>query len=50
MIEYDEEEYKQSAVSDNELYLILLFLGPEVKDMFLFGGEPIAKFDSVSSL
>lgn len=44
MIEMDENEYKKSAVSDECLYLILLFLGPEVRDMFLFGGEDIVEY------
>ena len=43
MIQFDESEYKQSAVSDEELYLILLFLGPEVRDQFLYGGETIVE-------
>lgn len=43
MIEMDETEYKQAAVSDDCLYLILLFLGPEVRDMFLYGGEDIVE-------
>lgn len=43
MIKFDETELKQSAVSDEELYLILLFHGPEVKDLFLYGGEDIVE-------
>lgn len=43
MIEYDESELRQSAVSDDLLYLILLFHGPEVKDLFLYGGETIVE-------
>lgn len=43
MIEFDEIELKQSAVSDELLYLILLFHGPEVKDLFLYGGETIVE-------
>ncbi|WP_218643120.1 hypothetical protein [Paenibacillus odorifer] len=43
MIEYDEGELKQSAVSDELLYLILLFHGPTVKDLFLYGGETIVE-------
>lgn len=43
MIQFDESEYKQSAVSDEELYLILLFHGPEVRDQFLYGGEDIVE-------
>jgi hypothetical protein len=50
MIEFAEEEYKQSAVSDELLYLILLFHGPEVRDLFLYGGEPIVELDTVSNL
>lgn len=36
MIEMDEEEYLQSAVSDEFLYMVLMLLGPEVKDKFLY--------------
>jgi len=43
MIEMDESELKQSAVSDELLYLILLFHGPEVKDLFLYGGDDIVE-------
>lgn len=43
MIEYDESELRQSAVSEDLLYLILLFHGPEVKDLFLYGGETIVE-------
>jgi hypothetical protein len=50
MIEFDESELRQSAVSEDLLYLILLFHGPEVKDLFLYGGEDNVEFDSVSSL
>lgn len=44
MIEFDESELRQSAVSDELLYLILLFHGPEVKDLFLYGGEVIVEY------
>ena len=50
MIQYDESEYKKSAVSDEILYLILLFHGPEVKDQFLYGGDAVVELDTVSSL
>lgn len=36
MIEMDEEEYLQSTVSDEFLYMVLMLLGPEVKDKFLY--------------
>lgn len=43
MIEFEESELRQSAVSEDLLYLILLFHGPEVKDLFLYGGETIVE-------
>lgn len=49
-IDFDESEYKQSAVSDELLHLILLFHGPEVRDLFLYGGDDIVEPDSVSNL
>lgn len=39
MIEFDEAEFKSSAVSDETLYLVLLFCGPEVRDRLLYGGD-----------
>lgn len=36
MIEMDEEEYLQSTVSDEFLYMVLMLLGPETKDKFLY--------------
>lgn len=43
MIEFDESELKQSAVSDETLYLVLLFCGPTVRDLLLYGGETIVE-------
>lgn len=50
MIEFDEAEMMQSAVSDETLYLVLLFCGPEVRDKLLYGGDDIVELDTVSSL
>ena len=36
MIEMDEDEYQESAVSDNTLYLVSLFCGPEIRDKLLY--------------
>lgn len=47
MIEFDESEFKSSAVSDETLYLVLLFCGPEVRDRLLYGGDAIVEPDSV---
>ncbi|WP_211749933.1 hypothetical protein [Paenibacillus sp. Marseille-Q4541] len=36
MIEMDEEEYLESTVSDEFLYMVLMLLGPEVRDQLLY--------------
>lgn len=36
MIEMDKEEYLESAVSDEFLYMVLMLLGPEVRDQLLY--------------
>ena len=43
MIQFDEAEFLNQAVSDETLYLVLLFCGPEVRDKLLYGGEPIVE-------
>jgi hypothetical protein len=50
MIQYDEAEFLNQAVSDETLYLVLLFCGPEVRDKLLYGGDDIVELDTVSSL
>lgn len=36
MIEMDESEYQESAVSDTTLHLVSLFCGPEIRDKLLY--------------
>lgn len=36
MIEMDESEYQESAVSDTTLHLVSLFCGPDVRDKLLY--------------
>lgn len=36
MIEMDEDEYQESAVSDDTLHLVSLFCGPEIRDKLLY--------------
>lgn len=36
MIEMDESEYQESSVSDETLYLVSLFCGPEIRDKLLY--------------
>lgn len=50
MIQFDEAEFKQQAVSDETLYLVLLFCGPETRDKLLYGGDVIVELDTVSCL
>lgn len=38
LIEFDETEYLNQAVSDKTLYLVLLFCGSEARDKLLYGG------------
>lgn len=47
MIEFDEDEFLNSAVSDETLYLVLLFCGPDVKDLLLYGGDAVVEPDPV---
>lgn len=47
MIEFDEAEFLNQAVSDETLYLVLLFCGPDVRDKLLYGGDVIVEPDSV---
>lgn len=46
MIEMDEEEYLQSTVSDEFLYMVLMLLGPEVKDRFLYSAVDDVRSDN----
>lgn len=39
MLEFDESEYKQSVMSDEELILVTLFCGIETHDMLLYEGD-----------
>ncbi|WP_157764417.1 hypothetical protein [Paenibacillus riograndensis] len=43
MIEFDEAEFLNSAVSDETLYLVLLFCGPDTRDKLLYGGDVIVE-------
>lgn len=36
MIEMDESEYAESAVSDDTLHLVSIFCGPEIRDKLLY--------------
>ncbi|WP_247898680.1 hypothetical protein [Paenibacillus pabuli] len=36
MIEMDESEYQESAVSDDTLHLVSIFCGPEIRDKLLY--------------
>lgn len=46
MIEMDEEEYLQSTVSDEFLFMVLMLLGPETKDKFLYSAVDNVRSDS----
>ncbi len=43
MIQFDEAEFLNQAVSDETLYMVLLFCGPETRDMLLYGGEYVVE-------
>lgn len=43
MIEFDESMYLEAAVSDKTLELIFNFWGPDVRDLFLYGGDAIVE-------